>query len=278
MAKYHARVPLTDILIPDRLRPLDEAHAKSLAVSIKRRGLLHPITLRKTPPATKGFKPWILTAGYHRLRAHEILGLQEISGFEFDADGASAQILEIEENLHRYDLSPIDRAIFVQKRRELHEQQYGEIKRGGAKGKRISLWSDELGEIADRIGLSERMLKRADKIGRDLTPELRDAIRATPMAYNEGLLYRLARTEPAKQRVAAARIAEGKPIDTEVRELTGKSAPKSPYLKSLNAAYGAFCRLSLKEQRALAQNLLAEYAAIFDWALKHPRSNKGDAQ
>ncbi|WP_375693490.1 ParB/RepB/Spo0J family partition protein [Bartonella sp. AP280QHHD] len=139
MAQFQ-KLALDVIVVPERIRPVDDEHAKALAQSMAREGLMNPITVRHTPNAKEG--NYTLIAGAHRLRAAELLGYSDIDAVVVQADKENAALLEVAENLFRNELSVIDRALFVQTYRELWEKKYGEIKVGGdrkSKGKHYPL-------------------------------------------------------------------------------------------------------------------------------------------
>ncbi|MEP5803889.1 MAG: ParB N-terminal domain-containing protein, partial [Roseobacter sp.] len=125
MAEFKS-LPLSKIIVADRLREVEEDHALVIAGSIAEYGLMNPITVRATPRAKGG--SYTLVAGAHRLRAAELLALETIDCVVLKADQPEAQLLEVSENLHRNELSVIDRAVFVLKYRELWEARNGEIK------------------------------------------------------------------------------------------------------------------------------------------------------
>ncbi|WP_142416957.1 ParB/RepB/Spo0J family partition protein [Bartonella massiliensis] len=131
MARFQ-EIALDLIVVPERIRPVDDEHAKALAQSMAREGLMNPITVRHTPNAKEGH--YTLIAGAHRLRAAELLGYSAIEAVVVQADKENAALLEVAENLFRNELSVIDRALFVQTYRELWEKKYGEIQRGGDHG------------------------------------------------------------------------------------------------------------------------------------------------
>lgn len=220
-------IALTDIHIGDRLREIDEDHAQVIAASIREIGLRSPIEVRATP-AQKGGKFTLVTGG-HRWRACQIAGLAEIDAFVVKADGRQAQLLEIAENLFRNDLSIIDRSIFVQRYRELWEEEHGEIKRGGdqkSKDHGDPLISGRFAQhVADRLGISEPSAKRLDQIARRLHPELRSALRHSPVADQTTTLLKLAKMEPAQQRRAAIGWRETGDIKAVFSLLSGGAAP-----------------------------------------------------
>lgn len=166
MAQFQ-EVALDLIVVPERIRPVDDEHAKALAQSMAREGLMNPITVRHTPNAKEG--NYTLIAGAHRLRAAELLGYSEIDAVVVQADKENAALLEVAENLFRNELSVIDRALFVQTYRELWEKKYGEIKVGGdrkSKGKLYPLIGGEQFGQVDRIAqTNEDASSNDNKIG-----------------------------------------------------------------------------------------------------------------
>lgn len=60
MAEFKS-ISVSEIVVPDRIRPVDEDQAQAIASSIASDGLLNPITVRHTPNA-KGGK-YTLVAG-----------------------------------------------------------------------------------------------------------------------------------------------------------------------------------------------------------------------
>ncbi|AGF75682.1 hypothetical protein BVwin_05480 [Bartonella vinsonii subsp. berkhoffii str. Winnie] len=237
MISQFKRLALDVIVVPERIRPVDNEHAKALAQSMAREGLMNPITVRHTPNAKEG--NYTLIAGAHRLRAAELLGYSDIDTVVVQVDKDNAALLEVAENLFRNELSVIDRALFVQTCRELWEKKYGEIKCGGdgsnqhkskkeQKGKvypiaqpsnsaNIAQLHDEeqLGKVhpfakhvADRIGLSQVSVKRLNSIAQRLQPELRSVLRGTALADNQAQLLKLAKMEPVAQRRVAVALQQ----------------------------------------------------------------------
>jgi N6-adenosine-specific RNA methylase IME4 len=97
---------------------------------MRKRGLIHPITLR--PHSSTGF---ILVAGWHRYLAAEQLGWESIWARILDeAEAVEAEIVEIDENLIRADLSPAEQALHYGRRKELYDALHPETKHGGAPG------------------------------------------------------------------------------------------------------------------------------------------------
>ncbi|WP_273754004.1 ParB/RepB/Spo0J family partition protein [Bartonella sp. MM73XJBT.G] len=147
MAQFQ-KLALDVIVVPERIRPVDDEHAKALAQSMAREGLMNPITVRHTPNAKES--NYTLIAGAHRLRAAELLDYSDIDAVVVQADKDNAALLEVAENLFRNELSVIDRALFVQIYRELWEKKYGEIQRGGDGSNQYKVKKEQFGQV-DRI-------------------------------------------------------------------------------------------------------------------------------
>ena len=209
MASFKS-LPLSDIFVGERARPVDEDHAQAIAASMAERGLINPITVRATS-ARKG-TPYTLVAGGHRLRAAAINGWVEIDTILVSADETEAQLMEISENLFRNELSKLDRAIFVLKFREMWEEKNGRIGRGGdvkskdhddplifASGRQLSE------RVCERLGISAPSFKRVNRIGQNLHADLRHMVRGTPIADDQTQLLKLAKMPLEEQvRIAAA--------------------------------------------------------------------------
>jgi ParB family transcriptional regulator, chromosome partitioning protein len=231
MAEF-ARIPLSSIHIGVRTRPVDDDHALAISASMAERGLINPITLRKTPAANKGATPYTLVAGGHRLRAAEINEWTEIDAIVVAADAVEGQLIEISENLYRNELSKLDRAVFVLTFRELWEEKNGKIDpNGGRPKKQANDWpvfqapGKELSErVQERLGFGKSTYKYVTTIGQRLYPPLRAALRGTPYADDQALLLKLAKKGPTEQ----AQILTAMETEPDVRKvLSWMSAPKT---------------------------------------------------
>lgn len=90
----------------DRLRSLDQATVELIAASLPIDGLRNAIEVRKVG------KRYHLIAGGHRLEAVRYLGWEQVPAIVKKVGALEARLLEIDENLFRRELSPLDRACF----------------------------------------------------------------------------------------------------------------------------------------------------------------------
>lgn len=206
MAEF-IRATISSIHVGERLRPIDMDYAEAIAASMSEHGQISPIMIRKTP-AKKG-TPYTLVAGGYRTAAATLLGWTEIDAIVVKADAVEAQLLEISENLYRNELNALDRAIFVMKYRELWEEKHGQIRRGRyseekgndypifAKGRALSE------KVQERFGFGAETYKLVSRIGQNLDPVLRQAVRGTTAENDQSQLLALAKL-PREDQVAVA--------------------------------------------------------------------------
>jgi ParB family transcriptional regulator, chromosome partitioning protein len=116
-------IPIEKIAVPSTRhrteRPFDELQRSIAAI-----GLLNPIVV--TPERT-------LVAGLHRLRACAALGWKEIPATVVPLSAIDAELAEIDENLCRTELTVLERAEHLARRKALYVARHPET-RVGAKG------------------------------------------------------------------------------------------------------------------------------------------------
>jgi len=233
MAEFKT-LPLAKICISARLREMNDDLARVISGSIAEYGLMNPITVRATPRARAG--SYTLIAGLHRLRATELLALDTIDCFVLKADQRNAQLLEIAENLHRNELSVIDRAVAVLKYRELWEERHGRITAGrpsaDKSGQDVPITHTFSKYTAIRLGLHPKTIKRLSQIALHLHADLRSAVKDTEIADNQSALLKLARLEPVKQKQAAAAFAREADLAKVLAAIDDRPKPTRPDLQA----------------------------------------------
>jgi ParB family chromosome partitioning protein len=235
MAEF-IRATISDIYVGERLRPIDPGYVEALAASMSERGQISPIMIRRTPAKNKGATPYTLVAGGYRTTAATLLGWSEIDAIIVTADALEAQLLEISENLFRNELNPLDRAIFVMKFRELWEDKHGKIDRTKnlkqSKGTECpSIFSPgrELSKhVQERLGFGETTYKKVNRIGQNLHPTLRQAVRGTEAENDQSKLLKLAKLPADDQLKVAAALRENPDLKPVLRWLKGPVAASNP--------------------------------------------------
>jgi ParB-like chromosome segregation protein Spo0J len=105
-------VPDTINVAANPLRPLIDADVKRLAASMQQIGMMTPITVRyheNIPSSVDCDDSFELITGRHRLAAALSLGWDEIDAVEIECSDVDAKLWEIAENLHRAELTKLQR-------------------------------------------------------------------------------------------------------------------------------------------------------------------------
>ncbi|MBL6431698.1 MAG: ParB N-terminal domain-containing protein [Alphaproteobacteria bacterium] len=114
----------------DRLRKALPARVEALCGRSRSTGLLTPI--EAVGPTEEG--RYRLIYGAHRLAAAKRLGWAEIPSVihapDAFADEATARLREIRENLMRFELNPLERAVAIGAWRDIYEAAHGKVKPG----------------------------------------------------------------------------------------------------------------------------------------------------
>ncbi len=103
------RLSVSD-LVPNKYQPrkiFDEENLNELANSIKERGILQPIIVRKSNKDQSKFE---IIAGERRWLAAQKVGLNDVPVVITEADDLKSLELAIVENVQRHDLNPLEEA------------------------------------------------------------------------------------------------------------------------------------------------------------------------
>jgi len=175
-----------------------------LSESIRRHGVLEPVSLRSHPCHAGRY---IVNRGERRVRAARQAGLLSVPGFIDERVDPFAQAAE---NLHREDMSPFDLSTFIAEReREGHTRA----------------------EIARRLGKPRSFITEAARLN-DAPVELRHAVEAGRIGGDVRTLYRLVTAVRGRPQALQELLAQGHPINRstldETVERMDPSRGKSP--------------------------------------------------
>ena len=117
------KITLRNVIASGQPRPLVTSEVDKLSASIKEVGLIQPITVRETVvlhgTAEKG---WQIIAGHHRVAACRALGWTEIDAIVIDdASHLQSELMEIDENLCRAELTASQRTGYTKRRKQIWE-------------------------------------------------------------------------------------------------------------------------------------------------------------
>jgi len=212
------KVFLNKISVPERLRAVSNDHVATIVESVQQCGeILSPIILG-TQSNVLGEDPdsleFFLIAGAHRLAAAAQVGLERIPAQVWEnIKPEEARLIEIDENLVRHELNPLDRAVFLFERKNIYEILHPEAKKGAKNQHTVGLLSDTVSfsqDAAEKTKLSKRTIERACQIAEGIPEELRLEIANTNLALNQGELLKLAKIgDPTVQKEIIALLNDG---------------------------------------------------------------------
>lgn len=198
-----------------RLRKTKDEAVDAIAASMSSIGLRTPISVRYYDERPDHLPPGetsdalVLLTGATRLAAAKSLGWEMIECFVYyDGDEIDARLWEIAENLHRAELTALERdeqvALWVKLNAEKVSRQVDAKPRGGRPegGTRAA---------AREIGISEPDARRAVKVA-SLTDEAKEAARDLGLDNNRTALLQAAKAEPKKQAAVVRDYAEQKQV------------------------------------------------------------------
>ena len=162
-----------DVVVRDRLRPLDPVRVGALAASMDAIGLQQPISIYCNDD-----EDVVLVAGGHRLAAAKELGWEEIPAIQLYLDDIDRQLWEIDENLQRANLTPAEEADHLKRRAELWEarETAGTNCPTSLSDGRASGPQHEKGfasETSESTGRDKRTIQRAIHRAENIEPDVR---------------------------------------------------------------------------------------------------------
>jgi ParB-like chromosome segregation protein Spo0J len=206
--RYEA-VDLGKIIVPEGHRRPDDAKVAALAQSIADVGLLEPVGLTTD---------YHLIYGGHRLAAHAALNRGTIRATIHDLDGLGVELAQIDENIARHNLTGLEEAKAIARRKEIYELLHPETKAGiaqaagsnRAQGKHVS---DKLSptfseDMAVKTGKSKRTVERMAEIGKNLDKAAAKTLANTPVANNKTILKQVSELPPDAQREKAMNLVK----------------------------------------------------------------------
>lgn len=174
-------VRIPEIDVSSRMRPVSETAVVSLMASLLEIGQKDEIHVRKVRPQGGRL---VLMSGAHRAEAHRRLGCQTINAKIWDCTDDWAQLIEIDDNLAHAELSPLDLAIFLAKRKEVFERMNPSAKNGG--DRRSIEWKNQndilslCKSTAEQRAMSSRQIERFVAAGQGLDDHTIALLRMAP--------------------------------------------------------------------------------------------------
>jgi ParB family chromosome partitioning protein len=259
---------------------------EALKESIADLGLLQPLILDEN---------FHLVAGRTRKAALEALGAKQAPCRIMALDSLHAQLATIDENLKRSELSHLERAEQVKRRKEIYEALHPEAAvrpNGGRPPKNGETISSFTEDMAAKTGSSRRSVQQGVQIAENLSEATKDLVRGTPVEDNKTQLMALSRVAQQEQEAAAKEMVEAdktnrkksrasKPQSTNKASAAAKSSSPQVLSEAWKEADEALRREFLvglirqPEVAALIQKLLQEVRGADQGSTPHETAGAG---
>jgi predicted transcriptional regulator len=263
-------LPVDQIDIGERLRPIDEVWALALGGIMAKEGQQTPIEVCQLP----GKPGYRLVAGAHRHTGARLVGMELIEARIVSASTAHRKMREVSENLWRRDLDPIDRAAFIAELVALQKVRRGlDPAKDGRTASAQARWQKEVSdeaadtnvtmtfvygwtdEVAAQLGFSKSKVERDLVLYRRLSPSLIARLRAArhPLASNAAQLRALIKLEPSKQEEVVDLLLGGwnGKVGDAIAKVTGSNRAVRTEDKLHDRVLGSFKRLGVAEKKGV---------------------------
>ncbi|NTT88523.1 ParB/RepB/Spo0J family partition protein [Tabrizicola fusiformis] len=264
------KVPVAEVIVRDRLRPVSDAGVESLIASITEIGVMKDaIHVRK-----KKDGQLYLMAGGHRLEAARRLNWVHVPAKVWtDVTDDWARMVEIDDNLAGAEMNALDSAVFLATRKEVYERLHPETKRGVAGGLARQGSASELSSFAAataaKFGMTARQVQKIVAAGTALSPRDVAHLRQAPRPVSLKDLTEIAKIgDPVERGDVVLRLSVGNAKSAadarrSLRVEGGLQAPaKSPEDQALLALTSAWARAGKAVLRRFIDQEFGEIAPL----------------
>ena len=218
----HQRVDLLKLVSSEQPRPLITEAVDKLACSIRDVGLIQPITVRQCSIMSGGLagQGFQVVAGHHRVAACRALGWTEIDAIVIEAgEHLQAELIEIDENLCRSELTNSQRAKAVKRRKEIWEALHPVRQR--------------FDSGFDALGTVEGPMTEAEE--REQVAQVAPPVAKHGRAQDKGFAADTAQISGESKAAINRHLARAKALGDDLDKVTGTSLDKGVELDALKA-------------------------------------------
>lgn len=263
------QVPVGDIIVRSRLRPVSDAAVESLIASIGELGVMKDaVHLRKRKEGL------FLMAGAHRLEAATRLGWATIPAKIWaDVTDDWALLMEVDDNIAGAELNPLDTAVFLATRKKIYERLHPEAKAKTGAALAHARWNaaDIMSvasfakATAEKFGIDERHVRRLVSLGGSLEPQEAMDLRAAPRQVTLKDLGDIAKMPRlGKERmavIAALRQGKAKNAAEAFRAIKAENSGAELVVKDpVEEAFKALSALWARAPKAAKRRFVEEHA------------------
>lgn len=249
-----SRIKVANVIITDDNRK--QKNLDPLIESIKKVGLLNPITVTR-----KG----VLISGYYRLQACKKLNWVEVPATFCNLDEIQQELAKIDENMLKNNLTVLEEATLLNRRKELYEILNPNSKPDLQRQKGLNVSADMMTalnkektyvkDVFEKIGKSQRTVRRYLEIGKNLSADIMTALKDTPIENNLTDLIILSKLKDQAQQkdlIEKVKSGEYKSINAAIK---GKKSPEKGVnvelidFKNKTVPYDKYYKLEMEHKK-----------------------------
>jgi ParB/RepB/Spo0J family partition protein len=263
------QISIDDLRLAVFARPVNWDRVRALAASILEIGLQQPVIARKARVIRDGREvdAYEIIAGGHRVAACRQLEICEVPTIVVDVDDLTAELIEIDENLIRENLTAAQMASAISRRKEIYETLHPETRAGvaGAVGRHGAVanlaTAENMAErftkaTADATGTPERSVQRAANRGERIG--VGDLAKIAGTSLDKGVeLDALAKLSPEDREALIAKAEAGE----QVSAVEYKRPRSTGFARLMSAWERADAKARLKFQKKTGLQIVKTHDA-----------------
>ncbi|MBP0483971.1 ParB/RepB/Spo0J family partition protein [Sagittula salina] len=275
-------LPLDEIGLGDRLRPVSPAGVEALKASIRDLGVIKDaIHVRKI----KKTGAYVLLAGGHRLTAARALRDEGMAGMDpikvvcWSCNDDFAKLMEIDDNLAGAELTPLDTAVFLAERKKVYEKLHPETRAQVGAGLVAKRWDTAetisvvsfAESVSERLGCTPRHVRSFVRAGEALSGGDARRLRSAPRPVTLADLVELSKITHSGERIhvvdalAQGRARNATAARAQYRSDLGEGpAPKDATDAGHARLKDAWTRANKAARRRFLEDLGTEVRALLD--------------
>lgn len=221
----HQRVDLLKLVASEQPRPLITDAVDKLASSIREVGLIQPITVRQRSIMSGGLagQGFQVVAGHHRVAACRALGWTEIDAIVIEAgEHLQAELIEIDENLCRSELTAAQRTKAVKRRKEIWEALH-------------PVNAQRFNSVWDALGTVEGPMTEAEERENEQVGQIAPPVAKHGRAQEKAFAADTAALTGEDKRTINRHLSRAEALGDDLDKVTGTSLDKGVELEALKA-------------------------------------------
>ncbi|TMV09852.1 chromosome partitioning protein ParB [Ruegeria sediminis] len=264
-----SELPVADITVESRIRPVSANGVAAIVASVRELGVIKdPIHVRKIRHRDDKL---VLMAGAHRLEAARQLGWETIPATLWTCNDTWAQLMEVDDNLASAELTALDTAVFLARRKRIYEELHPETKQGAAGAAKrwdATELSSFASAAAEKMGISERQIRKIAAAGAALGVKEVQELRMAPKPVSLADLQLIGKISNTVERYDVCRLLSTGAAKSAAKarkaiaDKDNPTPPKDPVEEAFQVLFKTWGRAPMAARRRFVHQIADDLAAM----------------